>query len=92
MTISDWNKARARCKKRFEAAGITYCQECGRHDYLSFAHRVKRRFITDEAELEVVALLCMSNPDAIGCHNRLEIGDKQVMYDTVTKFHLEASL
>lgn len=60
---------------------------CGRTNYLSFAHRLKRRFITTDEELQIVALLCMDNPDGKGCHNKLEYGPKQVMFDTITELH-----
>lgn len=60
---------------------------CGRHDYLSFAHRVKRRYITTESELSIVALLCMDNPEAKGCHNKLEHGPKDVMYEKITELY-----
>lgn len=79
-----WDRLRAKLKKEFADKGITYCEMCGRNDYLSFAHRIKRRYITDEQELRTVALLCMDNPDGQGCHSILEYGDKQVMFDTST--------
>ena len=60
---------------------------CGRTNYLSFAHRLKRRFITTDEELEIVALLCMDNPDGKGCHNKLEHGPKDVMFSTITELH-----
>lgn len=67
--------------------GVTSCQMCGRTSYLSFAHRLKRRYVTTQEELEIVALLCMDNPDAKGCHNLLEHGDKEVMFATITELH-----
>lgn len=88
MTVSEWTKIRAGLKRDFERAGVTYCQMCGSHSGgtlgLSFAHRVKRRFIAsdDEAEKRTVALLC-----TYPCHNKLEVGSKKVMYDTVTRLH-----
>lgn len=77
--------ARQKLKKRFFEMGITACEMCGRTDYLSFAHRLKRRFITDERELEMVALLCMDNPNGRGCHNRLEHSSHQEMFDRITE-------
>ena len=87
MKQAVWNRVRRKKKQQFSEAGIEWCQMCGRHDYLSFAHRVKRREITDERELGIVALLCMSNADQEGCHDKLEYGPKDVMYQTVTKFY-----
>lgn len=87
MKAKVWDRVRRQKKLQFSNAGIEWCQMCGRHDYLSFAHRVKRREITDEQELGIVALLCMSNADQVGCHNVLEHGPKEVMYQTVTKFY-----
>jgi hypothetical protein len=74
-----WDTVRASIKKDFERWEIMSCEICGGTFALSFAHRLKRRFITDDAELRMVALLDQE------CHNRLEYGDKQVMYDTITK-------
>jgi hypothetical protein len=85
LKASVWNRVRAKLKKKFLAAGITFCEMCGRHDYLSFAHRYKRRFITDETELEMVALLCMDGPDWKGCHNKLEHSPHETMYKTITE-------
>ena len=62
MTVRQWSKTRAKLKKRFAEMGITFCEKCGTTFNLSFAHRLKRRFITNEAELMTVALLC------IPCH------------------------
>src|SRR5688572_30811423 len=87
MTVSQWNRTRAKLKKKFLALGITRCQMCGRTDYLSFAHRLKRRFIGTQEELEIVALLCMDNPDSKGCHNKLEHGPKNVMFRVITELH-----
>src|SRR5215207_2360480 len=88
MKVSDWTRIRKKVKTQFEKRGITRCQMCGRADYLSFAHRLKRRFITTDEELAIVALLCMDNPEARGCHNKLEHGPKQVMFETITKLNL----
>ncbi len=46
--------------------------------YLSFSHRKKRRFITDDAELKTVALLC------IPCHTKIEHKPHEEMYEIVT--------
>lgn len=47
--------------------------------FLGFAHRLKRRFITDDEELKVVALLCVS------CHDRIEHKSHAEMYEIVTE-------
>lgn len=80
-----WDKVRAELKKEFYDKGIVTCELCGYSNALSFAHRLKRRYITDEVELRRVALLCMDVGEHKGCHSTLEIGDKQVMYDVVTE-------
>ena len=85
MKTAIWNKVRSQLKKEFSAKGIEFCEMCGRRDYLSFAHRLKRRFITDEVELKMVALLCMSNPDGIGCHNELEHSSHEKMFEEITR-------
>lgn len=61
-----WDKARAKLKTLFEKQGITVCEKCGADNFLSFAHRFKRRHIVDEEELMNVALLC------VPCHEVLE--------------------
>lgn len=66
----EWYKARAELKKEFERMGITACElrlkGCTSNFALSFAHRIKRRFITTEQELKIVALACLN------CHNIIE--------------------
>ena len=84
MTENDWNRTRAKLKKEFAEMNITFCEMCGRHDYLSFAHRLKRRYIRDEDELKMVALLCMDNPQAKGCHNKLEHSSHSEMFEVIT--------
>src|SRR5688572_13394179 len=87
MKVAVWNRTRAKLKKKFLEKGVTQCQMCGRANYLSFAHRLKRRKITTQEELEIVALLCTSNPDGKGCHDRLEYGPPEVMFETITRLH-----
>lgn len=82
--VDEWNKVRAELKKEFEALGIVQCEMCGTSDFLSFAHRVKRRKITTPEELRMVALLCMDSPRGQGCHNKLEFSPPDVMYDTIS--------
>lgn len=63
---AQWDAARAKIKRKFEAAGITRCEVCGSDQFLGFAHRKKRRFIPkDDPELFVVALLCVTHHDKI---------------------------
>jgi hypothetical protein len=74
-----WDRARAKLKKIFESRGITRCELCGIGIYLSFAHRLKRRLITTEAELMHVALLCTP------CHAEIEHSGHDAMYRAITK-------
>ena len=83
--VDAWSRVRAELKKEFYEKQIVSCELCGYSDALSFAHRLKRRFITDEVELRQVALLCMDIGTHRGCHNQLEHGDKQVMYDVISE-------
>jgi 5-methylcytosine-specific restriction endonuclease McrA len=67
----EWEKVRRSLKCEFTAKGITTCElrlpGCRFDDQLSFAHRVKRRFINTEEELRNVILVC------IPCHNVMEL-------------------
>lgn len=80
MTLK-WNRARAELKKGFENAGITRCElqisRCWRDNGLTFAHRVKRRFIRDEVELRMVCLACIS------CHSIIEAMSHEEMFEAV---------
>ena len=79
-TVQGWSQTRRKLKLRFNALNIRACEVCGSSYNLSFAHRVKRRFITTQEELENgCALLCQTD------HDRLEFGDKNVMYAEITK-------
>jgi hypothetical protein len=82
--VDAWSRVRAELKKEFYEKQIVTCELCGYSDALSFAHRLKRRYITDEVELRQVALLCMDIGEHKGCHSILEIGDKQVMFDVIS--------
>jgi len=68
--VDAWEKTRASLKERFERAGITQCElrydGCFRNNFLSFAHSKKRRYITNQEDLENVALLCQK------CHAAIE--------------------
>lgn len=46
--------------------------------FLSFAHRYKRRFITTDEELRVVALLCQKH------HEEIEFSGHDEMYEAIT--------
>jgi hypothetical protein len=74
--MKGWENARRKLKQIFENAGITRCEVCQTDWALGFAHRKKRRHITDEKELMTVALLC--NP----CHERIEYGGD--MFNQIT--------
>lgn len=76
--VDAWSRLRAKLKIEFAEMNVTRCEICGTDDFLSFAHRLKRRFITTDEELRQVALLC------IPCHEKLEYGDKQVMFDVIS--------
>lgn len=61
-------------KKRFEKLGITRCEICSTNDYLTFAHRKKRRFyrtVDELSDFNEVLLLC------VWCHTKLEF-DKEL--------------
>ncbi|MBS4027212.1 MAG: hypothetical protein KGZ58_01135 [Ignavibacteriales bacterium] len=75
---TQWERIRRRLKIEFLAKGIVVCETCGGDFYLTFAHRFKRRFITDETELKQVALLCLN------CHDRVERLPHIEMYDRIT--------
>lgn len=74
----EWSRVRARLKKRFAAWGITRCEfafiGCTRSQQLSFAHAVKRRFLSATAapgtaeHIETVAVCCLV------CHQQLDEG------------------
>lgn len=77
-----WARTRAKLKVRFERAGITRCElrvctGCTGSHYLSFAHAVKRRFITTQQELEEVALACLA------CHQTIEAFNHEDMKSIV---------
>jgi len=79
-------KANKALKKTFEEAEIVYCELCGTHSWLSFAHRHKRRWYRGRSELlsdfNQVMLLCM------GCHMKLE-SDKNLTEETFLKYRGE---
>ena len=63
--VKQWNALRPKLKAKFAAMNVTSCEVCGSTFALSFAHRVKRRFIHTDAELATVALLCAEHHHAI---------------------------
>jgi hypothetical protein len=73
-----WINARPKLKAKFLRAGITSCEArwvgCWRMRGLTFAHSLKRRHITDSAQMNEVALLCVI------CHNRTELKGEAKMY------------
>ena len=63
-------------------AHIDWCEwldGCGDTFGLAHAHRMKKRYIVEREEWLCVARLCQKH------HDLLEYGDKQVMFDTITK-------
>lgn len=74
----DWERVRRELKCEFRARGITECElqfpGCWRDEGLTFAHRRKRRHITDEAELRRVALACLP------CHTVAELQGEAKMF------------
>ncbi len=72
----EWAATRARLKVRFAAAGITRCEGCGSDFALGFAHRKKRRNITTQEELEIAALLCATDHDALEILPESEMGKR----------------
>jgi len=66
-----------------------YCEICKGTFGVAQAHRMKRRKMPSykhereawEEEMLIAAYLCTS------CHQELEHGDSQVMYDTITEIH-----
>ena len=72
-----WPTYRAKLKKQFESMGITRCEQCSGTFALSFAHSRKRRFITTEADLMEVALLCQK------CHETAEHSGHEEMFETI---------
>jgi len=74
----EWAKARKELKVLFEQRyGITICEAgfvtCTFDNYLSFAHRQKRRHIVTEDELKNCLLLCWN------CHWEIEKGGEEKM-------------
>jgi hypothetical protein len=72
-----WINARPKLKAKFQRAGITSCEArwagCWRTRSLTFAHSLKRRHITDSAQMNEVALLC------IPCHDKTELKGEALM-------------
>lgn len=74
-----WHNARRKLKIQFERMGVTRCEMCQGTFALSFAHRLKRRFITTEEELMTVALLCQKD------HERIEHSGHDEMFRRITE-------
>lgn len=78
----EWERARAKLKIAFEAAGITSCEfrynGCWVTNGLSFAHVDKRRHL-QPGELYAVALACAV------CHSVLESLPRKQMRQTIEK-------
>lgn len=80
-----WEQAKRELKPRFQRAGITTCElhlkGCWHDNGLTFAHRVKRRFITTPEELRTVCVACLS------CHQTIE----KMSHDAM-KLHVMAAI
>ena len=76
--MSNWDYIRSKLKPEFERMGITRCEMCNSGMYLSFAHRLKRRFIHTDEEMRKVALLCVT------CHAVIERKSHAEMFEIVT--------
>jgi hypothetical protein len=74
-----WERARRKLKTLFEKQEIVRCEKCGADNFLSFAHRFKRRHIVDETELMTVALLC------VPCHESFERLPEYQMCQKITE-------
>jgi aspartyl/asparaginyl beta-hydroxylase (cupin superfamily) len=64
----EWEQARKELKQIYAEKGITKCELCGTANFLSFAHRNKRRNTTSKelASFYHTLLLC------VPCHQTLE--------------------
>jgi hypothetical protein len=78
-----WERVRRALKVEFTAMGIQTCElrfpGCLFDDNLSFAHRMKRRFITTDEEMRVVILCC------VPCHTTIELQSHATMRNVVDK-------
>jgi hypothetical protein len=77
--VNHWNYIRSKIKRQFEIWNIKSCEVCGGTFALSFAHRYKRRFITDDSELRVVVLLCQVH------HAELEVLPHEEMFQRISE-------
>lgn len=73
----DWRRRWPKLKAGFERAGITRCERCGSDYFLTPAHSLKRRHITNDAEMDEVALLCQP------CHDHFELQGEAKMYPAI---------
>ncbi len=76
--VKDWDKARAILKKEYLARGIVRCEVnlagCKVNNFLSFAHRYKRRDKQCEHTYKGTILAC------IPCHTKLEANSELTNY------------
>ena len=79
--LKAWDRVRRQLKVEFEKRGIMTCElglpGCQFDNNLSFAHRMKRRYITTEQELRVVILAC------VPCHSTIELQSHATMKNIV---------
>ena len=77
MKVKVWERIRRQVKAEFADAGITRCEQCSSGMFLGFAHRYKRRMITTEDEMRIVALLCTK------CHEMIEFSGHENMKNAI---------
>lgn len=73
----DWLREWPSLKRELERAGITRCERCGSDYFLTPAHSLKRRHITDRTQMREVAILCAP------CHLELELQGEAKMYPAI---------
>ncbi len=79
--MKGWESTRLKLRKRFQQAGIDYCElhygGCWVNNALSFTHSMKRRKIQTQEHLEEVILAC------VPCHAILEVKPAEEMLEIV---------
>lgn len=73
----DWRREWPGLKRELERAGITRCERCGSDYFLTPAHSLKRRHITNRTQMREVAILCAP------CHSDLELQGEAKMYPAI---------
>jgi hypothetical protein len=73
----DWRREWPSLKAELERAGIVRCERCGSDYFLTPAHSLKRRHITDRTQMREVALLCRT------CHEFYELQGEAKMHPAI---------